>query len=255
MTRKISIIVLHGIGRQAVDFYKELETGLIRELDALNLSECRISGFRYSDVAQPNQDTYWKSLDKKSIRMDRFREIFLYYLGYAGAYGNRPHDKNGNYRKIHCKLELFLSQELKLLTDNGMLVVLAQSFGAYVFSNFYWDYRKRFIKPRRLKGFSERFKLFITTGCNIPVFVAGIENPEPFPRPNQKFRWINIYDKDDVMGWPLMPLGGGFNQIDFIEDRIVDSGLPLLSHMHYWTNRRSLKMIAGAIAEASARGS
>ena len=255
MAARIRIVVLHGIGRQSENFYKELETGLTKELDHLDVPDRNISGFLYADIAQPHQDRYWNSMDRKSISMDRFRKIFLHYFGDAGAYGTRPHDKKGNYRKIHGKLEQFLAGELNQLAEDGIFIVLAQSFGGHVFSNFYWDYRKRMVKPRRLKGFSERFRLFITTGCNIPVFVAGLERPEPFPWPNPDFHWINIYDKDDILGWPLGPLGGGFSNSDFIEDRIVDSGLPLLSHMNYWTNRRSLKMIAEAIAEVVARES
>lgn len=253
MAGEIRIVVLHGIGRHSEDFYKELETGLSRELDILGVGENKISGFLFSDISQPNQDRYWESVDPKSISMDRFREVFLHYFGDAGAYGTRPYDRKGNYRKIHAKLELFLSNELDALNHKGTLIILAQSFGGHVFSNFYWDYLKKIVKPRRLKGLSNCLKLLVTTGCNIPVFIAGLDRPEPFNIPNPDFRWINIYDKDDILGWPLRPLGGGFQNAGFIEDRIVDSGLPLLSHMKYWTNRRSLKIIAEAIAETAAQ--
>lgn len=253
MAGEIRIVVLHGIGRHSEDFYKELEIGLSRELDSLGVGAYKISGFLFSDISQPNQDRYWESVDPKTISIDRFREVFLHYFGDAGAYGTRHDDRSGNYRKIHVKLEHFLSHELEQLNHEGTLIVLAHSFGGHVFSNFYWDYLKRIIKPRRLRGLSSCFKLFITTGCNIPVFIAGFERPEPFKIPNPDFRWINIYDKDDILGWPLRPLGGGFQNAGFIEDRIVDSGLPFLSHMRYWTNRRSLKIIAEAIAETAAR--
>ncbi|MDF1569935.1 MAG: hypothetical protein P1P77_18110, partial [Spirochaetaceae bacterium] len=114
-------------------------------------------------------------------------------------------------------------------------------------------YTKRLVKPRRLKGLPGEFRLFITTGCNIPVIVAGLEHAEPFTRPNKDFRWINIYDKDDILGWPLRPLGGGFGMNDWIEDRVIDAGLPLVSHMNYWKSKNSLKIIADAIAEAQSR--
>lgn len=251
MAGEIRIVVLHGIGRHSEDFYKELEAGLSAELSILGIEEISITGFLFSDISQANQDRYWESVDPKSISMDRFREVFLHYFGDAGAYGTRPDDRSGNYRKIHRRLESFLIHELDELKHDGTLIILAQSFGGHVFSNFYWDYLKKILKPKGLRGLSKSFKLFITTGCNIPVFVSGLDRPEPFPMPNPDFRWINIYDKDDILGWPLLPLGGGFRNAGFIEDIIVDSGLPFLSHMKYWTNRRSLKTIAEAVARTA----
>jgi len=250
---RIRIVVLHGIGRQTEGYWLHLESGLTREFRNRNILDWSIHGFLYSDIAELHQDRYWNALDKKTVSMDRFRELFLYYFGDAGAYGTRPGDKQGNYRKIHGRLEKRLAEVISGMPQNGFLVVLAQSFGSHVFSNFYWDYTKKLVKPRRLKGLPGKFRLFITTGCNIPVIVAGLEHAEPFTRPNKDFQWINIYDKDDILGWPLRPLGGGFGMSDWIEDRIIDAGLPLVSHMNYWKSKNSLKIIADAVAEAQRR--
>ncbi|MDF1568449.1 MAG: hypothetical protein P1P77_10565, partial [Spirochaetaceae bacterium] len=102
---RIRIVVLHGIGRQTDGFWSHLESGLTREFQDRNIFDWSIHGFLYSDIAERHQDRYWKALDKKTVSMDRFRELFLYYFGDAGAYGTRPGDKQGNYRKIHARLE------------------------------------------------------------------------------------------------------------------------------------------------------
>lgn len=57
---------------------------------------------------------------------------------------------------------------------------------------------------------AETCMAWVTTGCNIPLFVAAHKtmNIKPIQPPNGSptFKWLNIYDPDDVLGWPLQPL-------------------------------------------------
>ena len=38
---------------------------------------------------------------------------------------------------------------------------------------------------------------FFSAGCNIPLFVSGPNQIQTIMPPNDRFRWINYFDKDD----------------------------------------------------------
>jgi hypothetical protein len=155
------------------------------------------------------------------------------------------------------------------------VVAIAQSLGGQVLSNYIYDYQKakgdhpvhseRRPAVRKFLGLAT-LRTFITTGCNIPLFVAGYPeerveaiNPAFLPAP---FRWINFYDKDDVLGWPLRPLMGGYETL--VEDREIQAGQGLskilaswnpYSHTQYWKTDAVVDAVETALREAMTAGS
>ena len=47
---------------------------------------------------------------------------------------------------------------------------------------------------------------FFSAGCNIPLFVSSPNQIQTIMPPNDRFRWMNYFDKDDLLVWPLGPL-------------------------------------------------
>ena len=139
------------------------------------------------------------------------------------------------------------------------MVIVAQSLGCQVISNYLWDAGKHqhifkdtgndnsdqteFLKLKSLKR-------LVTTGCNIPLFIGGLKKRECFKIPNDDgFVWGNFYDPDDVLGWPLRQLGP---TCDFISGHAINAGGLLsswnpLSHTKYWTDGDMLDPIAGVL--------
>ena len=93
----------------------------------------------------------------------------------------------------------------------------------------------------------------MTTGCNIPIFVTGMEQIQAIynDRWGYNFRWINIFDHDDLLGWPLTPLGvdydpdrRGLSYADIVEDMQINAHGGVrgyfarswnpFSHWQYW---------------------
>ena len=121
------------------------------------------------------------------------------------------------------------------------VIMVAQSLGGQVISNYIWDAHK---KPGPVKwgvwrhkhpDLSEDDKEFrrfrslrtlFTTGCNIPIFVGGLapNKIKPINKPNRNFEWKNYFDEDDVLGWPLQPLNlnGGYSTL--VEDVAINAG-------------------------------
>lgn len=160
---------------------------------------------------------------------------------------------------------------------------MTQSLGCQVLSNYIYDgqkhgsggqvdagiWRDRDHTRAALGGLDEAAMLarlrflraetcmaWVSTGCNIPIFVAAHKtmNIKPIQRPNGSpiFKWLNIYDPDDVLGWPLQPLSPQYREL--VEDRAINAGQGAtgwilkswnpMSHTAYWTGEDVVKPLA-----------
>ena len=147
-------------------------------------------------------------------------------------------------------------------------MVITQSLGGQVISNYLWDGQKAkraadnpgtrgpnvgiwadiqhyapSINPPGLSAAELAFLMcpgvarLFTTGCNVPLFISGALDPEPIAKPTGDFEWHNYYDKDDVLGWPLQPLSNEYHAL-VVDHRVSVGGLLTgwnpFSHGEYW---------------------
>ena len=104
----------------------------------------------------------------------------------------------------------------------------------------------------------ETFTLFYTLGSPIamwslryPNFGIPIKVPSPGLSkyyPNLKGEWVNFYDEDDVIGYPLKTLNEAYRKV-IKADRQINAGGLLsswnpASHLGYWTDNDVTKPIA-----------
>ncbi len=155
------------------------------------------------------------------------------------------------------------------------LVVIAHSLGAQIISNYIWDRQAEANATRRKRGMNrygrtdfERMKTLagiVTFGCNIPLFslaydkIVSIEFPpkalvQHFPNKTaaaklrKAAQWLNFYDPDDVLGYPLQPLSESYAKT-VSEDKPINAGGMFsswnpLSHSEYWTDNDFTKPVA-----------
>jgi hypothetical protein len=150
-------------------------------------------------------------------------------------------------------------------STDAPIVIVAHSLGCHVLSNYIWDAQRRtgFWKDKAPTPFQrlDTAAYFFTAGCNIPLFVSGLSKIEAIEPPNKDFQWINFYDRDDILGWPLKPLGDGG---DHSYGRVVTQDVAInvgwgplsmtpLSHSRYWRSRSFLKPVAEAITRLHSR--
>ena len=96
-----------------------------------------------------------------------------------------------------------------------------------------------------------------TTGCNIPIFVAGHKKIEAIKPPAPSFKWHNFFDEDDVLGWPLKPLSPSYDKL--VEDISINAGGGVIgtivkswnpiSHGQYWTDSEVVGHLTSAIKQ------
>ena len=265
--KKVALITLHGMGITAPGYVDELSQDLAHRLgpafDALH-----IGAVYYKGLLLANEQRVWNSLGRQ-VRWDGLRQFLLY--GFADAAGLESakmlHGSVYTMAQARFARALFLARQA--MGHDGPVVVLAQSLGGHVMSCYFWDAQGELHGNKANVGIWQDIQQFrpeisgaqpltdadigflrgssisqvLTTGCNIPIFVAAHAAQEILPmQPNTHFTWRNYYDKDDVLGWPLAELSEQYRAA--VTDVTVNAGGGLfgwiarswnpLSHLQYW---------------------
>jgi hypothetical protein len=249
MAGKVGVMIIHGMGDTPKDFADKLIVKLSKRLgkqaDHVEFVPCY-----WSPILQKYQDKTWERL-LQGTRMDArpVRKFIVGALGDAAGYlaGYFKDRHPTAYDEIHERVRASLAKlESRLGSETpAPLMVLAHSLGSIIMSNYIWDEqagqgvgKTPFEKTDTLTG-------FITYGSNIPLFLPPRNTIEciRFPSKNlpkaykKAAQWINIYDPDDVLGYPLNTIWTKRNRT-VIKDVTVDAG-PLilsgtpLSHIFY----------------------
>lgn len=170
------------------------------------------------------------------------------------------------YVAVHERVRDTLRRLERRLARDGRpadapLVVLAHSLGGVVMSNYLWDqqaYASGVLaaarpdeppatpsptRPLDQRVFGETpfergetLTAIVTYGCNIPLFLppAAPTRCIAFPPPTlspalrRAARWLNVFDPDDVLGYPIARIWDQPPERP-IEDVALDVGWPLLS--------------------------
>ncbi|HKU12934.1 MAG TPA: hypothetical protein VJQ52_00990 [Steroidobacteraceae bacterium] len=269
MTKSIALLIVHGMGDTAPDFHEELVAPLRGRLQqAWNRIAWR--PVYYAPILQRNERAIFERM-RPLVRWETLRELMLF--GFSDA-ASLEHKKELALSPYWQTQRLILDRLDELFDELGgvaaPVAIVAQSLGGQLMSNYIWDAqqtrayagiwsaplddgvpadspRDRFRRMRSLQR-------LMTTGCNIPVFVAGHSTIEPIDRSKlcAGFRWINQFDPDDVLGWPLAQLSAAYAAL--VEDVSVNArGNTLLghikafspySHTQYWSTGTVLDRIA-----------
>jgi hypothetical protein len=278
MARTIALLIVHGMGDTAPDFHDELIVRLRAQLhDVWHRVAWR--PVYYQPVLQRNERAIFEQM-RPQLRWDGLRELLLFGFSDAASLEHKKELTLSPYWQTQ-RLILERLDELfdELIADAGDTVpgvaIVAQSLGGQVISNYIWDAqqlrayagiwngelhdgvatgtpRDRFRRMRSLQR-------LLTTGCNIPVFVSGHTSIQPIERRLLAggFRWINQFDPDDVLGWPLAPLSPAYaalvedHEVNASGDTLLESikSLSPYSHTQYWSTHSVIDRIAGALRE------
>lgn len=268
MAYDVGILILHGMGSQGSDFADEMIGELDSRITGLGHDKNRVcwKPVHWAYVIQPREDQLWRDLSRNNdLDAVKIRKFLISAFGDAIAYQRVPGQRRDVYSEIHDKVHDEIVDLRKQLGDaDKPLVVIAHSLGSVIMSNYIWDEQKGhglggtpFEKAETLVG-------FITFGCNIALFslaynpVVSIQFP-PATLPQQLQRvakWLNFFDSDDVLGYPLKPLSPTYNQAVTQDVEVNVGGLLTswnpLSHTAYWTDNNFTKPVAEFIADVLA---
>lgn len=278
----VALVSVHGMGETPRNYAAEV-FGQMRSRLGPDLRE-RLACYSvyYQDILQKNEQLVWNRVDRQSkMHYDELRKFMLFGFADAAGLENRKEIPGSVYELAQGEIARNL---LGACTANHAMpvVFLAHSLGCQVLSSYLYDAQKARAGGRVEAGvwrdidgwarmavgrvLSEREKLYLaggtcsglmTTGCNIPIFVAAHRNMhiKPIAPPTPIFHWLNLYDPDDVLGWPLQPLSEDYRVL--VEDRAINAGQGAvnwmlkswnpLSHGAYWQDDAVLAPLAGMI--------
>jgi len=263
MTKQLAIITIHGMGDTDRNYHQPLTKRLRAQIGQQVWDDnIHLESVFYQDLLQYNQVDYWHSInDKYQLRWDFLRRFMLYKFSDGASIEHSLHSNMSLYLNVHGKIAAAFDNALDALEHSDMpVIVVAHSLGCEQISNYIWDAGAdlRFFADddwatpaqrefRRLKS----CKLLISTGCNIPIFRAGIDKPRLFSHPNTDFRWRNFFDVHDVLGYPLTDMYQD-DDTSWISDESVRVNGWLkrwnpLSHSQYWVSDSVIKPIAQEI--------
>jgi hypothetical protein len=273
----VALITLHGMG-DAQPGYADTLFGTLRQRLADVAAQIDMRPVFYKNVLKPNQEAVWNAIgDDVRLHYLTLRRFLLFGIGDAAGLENRKELDGSVYELAQGAIARQLLDAYRQAPDTAV-VFLAQSLGGQVLSNYIYDAQKaaaggpvfggiwkdidgwaRRTFGRELDAAEQRFlaggacTAFVTTGCNIPIFVAAHRQLDikPIERPTPGFAWINLYDADDALGWPLQPLSPGY--AGMVEDRAINAGRGIVdfvvkswnpwSHTAYWSDAKVLEAL------------
>ena len=265
MADKVAVLVIHGIGAQEKGF----ADGLVERVNArvarrADATQVVWQSVLWADVLQPRQEKFLRDLRRaegNDIDFIKLREFVISNIADAAAYQNIRGRKTSAYAEIHSRVKASLRElyREKLGGQACPLIVAAHSLGGHIMSNYIWDAQQ---SKARLNAFEKMEHLagMFTFGCNIPLFSFALDKMEPirFPgkalsrRERARAKWLNLYDADDVLGYPLGQINARYARL--VEDKAVNSGNFLtswnpLSHNGYWEDKDVVRPLAGMITD------
>ena len=267
MSQKVGVLFVHGMGAVMDDYAHDTIQEVRERISGrgLNREEIAWESVYWAPILAPQEAQLWVDLAaERDLNWAKLRKFFVNGFGNTVAYQTAQERPESIYNRIHDAIhKSLLGLKAKLGGGDKPLVVIAHWLGTVMISNYIWDRQRGRDEKRYGATPFERMETLaglVTMGSNIPLFTLGCnpitsidfpsaELPERF---RKKAKWLNFYDADDVLGWPLKPLSLSYGDA-VTEDVEVSVGNILTSwnpanHAAYWTHDSVIKPMAYLIA-------
>ena len=264
MATEIGVLVVHGMGTQPATFADAFIADMrhrLRDLGVADESVAWRAGW-WADVVKQREDELWSDLSRDHVlRWDDLRRFVISHFGDALAYQRIPSQGMDVYRTIHARIREHLAALRDEMGGDKPIAVIAHSLGSTIVSNYVWDEQKSPTPGTTATQRMETLAGLVTFGSNIPLFtlcldeVVAIEFPAPtLTGPiREAARWLNFFDADDVLAYPLRPLSASYHAA-VSADHQINVGSVLrswnpLSHEEYWTDDDLISPVASFIRD------
>lgn len=260
------IVIIHGIGKAKAGYslglaesiereYKNLSSGkenactlIFHEVlwdDVVSFEQARLAqvlrkGFGLA-VRETAQNLFMKVITLPKAIINALRtDIAAEYIEDVLSYREKT-----AYALIHGRLADVLAA---IARENlpAQLSIVAHSLGTVIASDHIYDCQK---SGGTLAG-QVAFKNFFTLGSPIALFALQYGGVEIFKSParleDSSGVWLNIFDKDDPVGYPLKTLNDTYNTA-VTGDVLVSTGIFGVSHMRYFESKAVQRLIAGRL--------
>jgi hypothetical protein len=279
MSKSIALAIVHGTGRKEANWADDIIDSLHEKFpncfsdDEGQEAELVIEPVYWADLTREREEEIWQRV-KDSGPMDKMelRRFIFNVTGDTLAY--QPSEgRRELYKSVHERMADSFGKLVEKTGPEAPLCVIAHSMGTIVAHNFLYDMQN---KDEGTFGDDkpgdtplercETLSLFVTCGCPLAIWRLRFGDDYKaihFPGkkvesmyPGMQPKWLNVYDKDDVLGYPITKLTDSYEkmaQAGYLEDRQYNVGAfwkswNPLSHKGYFRDERSLDNLAGYLA-------
>lgn len=264
LKKTIGLLLVHGVGEKHDKQLNHFENEIHKRVTN---TEVVVEKAIWHGVIQPREDNFLSKITNNGVVNLDFtglRRFIINSFGDSVAYQGVKNNSNtyNVYKDIHEVIRTSISNLKSKLPEKALLVIVASSLGAEIISNYIWDIQKEQKTNNNPKIEFEALDTLIglfTIGCNIPLFTLGLDDdqiiPIQFPPKKlpdylkEKAKWINIFDRDDVLGYPLKYTSSKYHNLKHLEDKQYNIGGIAVSwnpgsHLKYWQDSDVHKEIA-----------
>jgi hypothetical protein len=255
--QKIAIALLHGVGDER--FYKPQFADIMIEKIKLRYANCGgdpnqlvFKPIVWGEAVQKRQDALWDQLIHAGydLRTLKAREMTIDFIFKGFAYQPRENPFiHSIYEKIHEILDQGLKELAKIAGPNAPLCFIAHSLGSCIVPTYIKTKRTKYLlmiknqEHTLLEELSPMEKLetlesFYSMGSPYPwmsvfedeiVYVEGKETIIPYGLPIKINRWVNFYDKYDILSYPI-----GFMN-SYYKSTVIDIPVEVGKILMKWT--------------------
>jgi hypothetical protein len=272
--QKVAVAIIHGMGIQKQEFADDmislLYKSFTRKMSTLienPASQLVIQPIYWAEVFGQREEVLYDTLViNHHLHYHELRKFIIQYLADAIAYQPVETAKH-NYERVHKKL----GENLHLLSETAgtkaPLCIISHSLGSVIASNYFYDLQ---IKKKDTQSVinqtsplekGDTLTLFYTMGTTLPLWSLRYYNfDRPIDIPSAKLseiypglrgEWINFYDKDDILGYPLRDVADSYKHAVH-EDREINVGNILtswnpLAHSSYFTDKDVIEPITNGL--------
>lgn len=278
MGMRIAVGFIHGIGRPKPDFHEELAAALNKRLSLICPDiELVTEGIYWGDITERLEEKLLCKLAPYKLRWDDWIDARGFMVSFAGdaiAYQPIPQADNPlPHEYIYTDIHERVARKLQCLAEragaSAPLCLIGHSLGTVVASNYLYDLQNRKLPPRiqsiiahgnspLVKG--ETLSHLFTMGSPLALWTLRYDDfGKPVSVPATKFRlkhvgeWVNFYDKDDMIAYPLKPLSPEYDNAVVEDVEVCNPGLmawtPLGSHGGYFRSKVIQERICQSLAK------
>lgn len=271
MTQKIAVLILHGAGTPKENFaeemIKKISDGFGKKLNKENLV---FQSVFWSSIFENEENNLWERVQKeRELDYHFLRRFVVEFLADAIAYQPAP-VTDPNYDKVHALFAQCLSSLQAKAGSHAPLCVISHSLGSIIASNYFYDLQvkqenigkdtKRYIGHTPLEN-GETLALFYSMGSPLALWSLRFNNfgesimvPSPSLQkyyPNVDGEWLNFYDKDDILAYPLKGLNHHYQNAVTKDVEVNVGGLLTnwnpFSHIKYDTDHSVIDVIVDGL--------
>ena len=277
MNQPVAIVIVHGMGAQepgyADDIIDKLYALVPKQLGDEQSTQLVVKAVYWADITREKEEEVWQRVTA-SGEMDRLdlRRFIFNLAGDTLAY--QPSEgRKELYLGVHRKIAETLGELSAEAGPEAPLCVVAHSLGTVVAQNYLYDLQHGSDKAEELPDAKtplergETLSLLCTYGSPIAIWrlrfgdeYKAINFPGSSTEklyPNLQAKWYNLYEGDDVLGYPISHLTDhyeGLAEEGYLEDYKTNVGGVLtswnpLSHKAYLRDNDELERLAGFIAD------